>query len=1048
MTFKFHLRLLSILALLCLLGLGCSPRPSSRNLCTNGIGITPIDPSLRPCENDCECNNQNHSGRCVQGRCQSKPREGCEVQGKKQQCLLQVSLGCKVGVQTCQDRGLRSLKWGDCKPFEVVQKEQGGERCGDGIDNDCDGSIDTADIDCQCKLGESRSCGSDVGTCERGTQLCNVLNQWGPCVGEKKPQEEQCDGQDNNCNGQTDEGCGCSPPGRVEPCYTGKPASQNQGTCASGTRICSAQGTWSQCIGEVTPQAEECNLKDDNCDGVIDNTPGHTTNSLQRPCYPHPKGCTRQKDGSYQCVLKSECKVGVQVCLNGNWSLCKGVIAPQTEMCNGKDDDCNGKVDDNLAPEEAPSCPLQAGLCQGARLPTSACQGGKWRPCQRKDYQAHNSLITVQETCDGRDNNCNGKTDEGIVGCLGTLKQVILPHSYEGNLLARSPNQDLYVTHRAQQRIYKLDSCGKWTAFAGDGNIGQRDGQGSQAQFYNPGGIAVDGKGNLYIADTNNHRIRKIDSKGVVSNVAGVGSPGHKDGLAGQALFEFPRYITTDTQNNLYVIDSRGIRKISQGRVSTLVSPQGSPLNYPSSIVVDSKGFLYVADSGSSLIRKISPKGQVSTLSGTGSNQRKDGNLQQASFHTPTLLAWGSNPNLLYVVEVPFGPESSAIRQIDLKHKAVTTLYTSSQTGRSKIPKIISGFALDKKDNFLFITNDGVKTLPRTNPAKSSSICVTTLAGSGTPGSIDQTGDKAQLNLPHSLTIGPKGILYVTDQRNHRVRSIDSTGKVATVAGSLSPGSHDGQGTFAAFSSPSGIVWAGKNLLYLVDTGNTTIRSVSSQGLVKTIIKLTNTTSFQLPLGIIHHPKHHLIVADSGRKQLLTINEKGNVQVFAGDGVCPFVDGKHINCFKNGPVEQARFAGPSSLATDPQGNIYVGDTYEPRIRKIDTNGIVTTFAGTGKPGFKDGPGTIAQFAQPEGLAFGADGFLYVVDTLNHRIRRIAPNGEVTTVAGTGAFGRQNGAGNLATFRSPSGIAFDSQGAIYIADSLNHTIRKLVFQGLQ
>ena len=324
----------------------------------------------------------------------------------------------------------------------------------------------------------------------------------------------------------------------------------------------------------------------------------------------------------------------------------------------------------------------------------------------------------------------------------------------------------------------------------------------------------------------------------------------------------------------------------------------------------------------------------------------------------------------------------------------------------------------------------------------SLSTTVTTLAGTGSSGSSNGTGTSASFDLPVGITTD--GInLFVTDFRNCLIRQIViSTGVVTTLAGTGSPGSANGTGTSASFNGPLGITTDGTNL-YLSDPGNHLIRQiVISTGVVTTLAGTgssgeangTGTSaSFNEPLGITTDGTN-LYVADFANHLIR--------QIVISTGVVTTIAGTGSNGSANGTGTSASFSQPQGITTDGI-NLFVGDTTNHLIRQIViSTGVVTTLAGTaGSYGSANGTGTSASFYYPYGST--TDGTnLYVVDFENHLIRQIViSTGVVTTVAGTGSSGSANGTGTSASFYGPQYITTDGTN-LYVPDYFSHLIRKI------
>lgn len=322
----------------------------------------------------------------------------------------------------------------------------------------------------------------------------------------------------------------------------------------------------------------------------------------------------------------------------------------------------------------------------------------------------------------------------------------------------------------------------------------------------------------------------------------------------------------------------------------------------------------------------------------------------------------------------------------------------------------------------------------------------TTLGGSVlTTGSTDGPAAVALFNDPAGLAIDAGGNVYVADNANHAIRKLSSSGIVTTIAGRASQaGSANGSGTNAFFNNPSGIALASNGALYVSDTGNNTIRSVSTNGVVATLAGFagqsgtTNGTGtlarFNAPLGIAVDNAGIIYVADSGNHTIRKVTPAGVVSTLAGS---PAVWGS-----TDGAAGAALFNCPVGVVVDSNGNIFVSDANNYTIRKITPAGVVSTWAGlAGVEGAVDGMGNAARFGKPAELKIDRQNNLYVADSFNCVIRRITTNGVVTTVAGlAGAGGSEDGLGAQARFFNPYGLAIDHNGNLRVSDTYNETIR--------
>jgi len=321
-------------------------------------------------------------------------------------------------------------------------------------------------------------------------------------------------------------------------------------------------------------------------------------------------------------------------------------------------------------------------------------------------------------------------------------------------------------------------------------------------------------------------------------------------------------------------------------------------------------------------------------------------------------------------------------------------------------------------------------------------VTVSTLAGSGTNGSAD--GTPGQFFYPSADACDGEGNVYVADTYNNSIRKITPAGVVSTLAGGAQ-GFVDGNGTAAKFSSPTGVACDGQGNIYVADAGNNSIRMITPAGAVSTLAGngkqgLVNGTGaaalFFEPTGIACDGQGNIYVADERNNCVRKITPAGVVSTLAGSGAPGFANG-------NGTA--ALFFYPAGIACDGQGNIYVADQFNQRIRVITPSGTVSTLAGSGAVGFADGDGTTAQFNNPSDVASDGQGNIYVADIANRRIRKITPAGMVSTLAGNGTAGYFDGDGTAALFNGPAGVAVDAKGNIYVADRLNVRIRKITVE---
>ena len=607
-----------------------------------------------------------------------------------------------------------------------------------------------------------------------------------------------------------------------------------------------------------------------------------------------------------------------------------------------------------------------------------------------------------------------------------------------------------------------------FTTFAGcaTGGIGSTDGTGAAARFDSPLGVAADLAGNVYVADSENHTVRKITTAGVVTTLAGLaGNPGAADGTGTAARFNTPRGVAVDSLGNVYVADSgnQTIRKISAaGVVTTFAGSAGisgstdalgsaARFKSPFGLAVDAAGNVYVADELNHTIRKVTPVGLVTTLAGSAGNTGSaDGLGGAARFFTPAAVAVDSAGNVFVADTI-----NCTIRKITASGFVTTfaglAMYGGAADGTGSAARFSypAGVAVDGLGN-VYVGDTRNQTIRKVT----ASGVVTTQAGAaGLIGGADGNAAAARFNTPSGLALDATGHIFIADNQNHTIRALTTaTGNVTTFAGSAtSSGDSDGPGSSARFKSPQSVAVDGSGNVYVADSDNYTIRKITPAGVVTTFAGLSGNPGFTdgtgssarllWPHGVAVDGSGNVYVADMGYQIIRKITPAAVVTTFAGT---PGIPGS-----TDGTGSAARFTNPRGVAADVAGNVYVADTQNLTIRKITPSGVVTTLAGlAGSFGAADGTGSAARFAFPLGVATDAVGNVYVADTGNHTIRKISSGGVVTTLAGVaGVSGFADGTGGAARFDQPSGLAADAAGNLYVTDSGNATIRKVTPAGV-
>ena len=317
-------------------------------------------------------------------------------------------------------------------------------------------------------------------------------------------------------------------------------------------------------------------------------------------------------------------------------------------------------------------------------------------------------------------------------------------------------------------------------------------------------------------------------------------------------------------------------------------------------------------------------------------------------------------------------------------------------------------------------------------------LTASTFAGS-TEGYVDGDISIATFNRPTGIATDAAGNIYVTEYGNHTVRKITPAGQVSTLVGGFN-GFADGTGTDAKLFRPTDIIMGVDGFLYVADSWNNRIRKVSLAGVVTTfaggssgfVDGMGNAAKFNKPSGLTTDADGNIYVADLENQSIRKITTAGVVSTLAGG----------TEGYNNGTGSSAQFKDPRAIVLSNNNELMVTDQFGRTVRKVTLAGVVTVFAGNGVSGSSDGVGTSSSFGVPNGITIDNDGNLLVSDRSEHNIRKITPNAEVTTIAGTRSSGSNDGVASQATFYNPAGMLVTADGTIYIADYDNHRIRVL------
>jgi sugar lactone lactonase YvrE len=656
-------------------------------------------------------------------------------------------------------------------------------------------------------------------------------------------------------------------------------------------------------------------------------------------------------------------------------------------------------------------------------------------------------------------------------GALATTQAIHSPQS-----VVSDGAGGFYIACFYQSTVYRVSEDGKIRLIAGNGRNGYSGDSGlaTSAQLYNPAGLAIDSVGNLFFADFSSSRIRKISTSGIITTVAGNGSIGFSGdgGPATSAQLNYPRGVAVDSAGNLFIADmvNNIIRKVSpSGIISTLAGkavegiggfagysgdegPATSALlYYPSAVTTDSDGNLFIADRGNLRIRKVSPSGIITTVAGNGSEGYggDGGPATSAQLKSPYGMAVDSAGDLFIL-----DSDNHCIRKVS--SGIITTVAGNGSKGyggdggpatSAQLNKPL-GAALDSSGNLYIADSENC----RVRKVSSSGI-ITTVAGNGF---VTFSGDGgpavlAQLKNPIAVAVDTAGNLFITDEANRRIRKVSASGIITTVAGNGNWGiSGDGGPATSAMLTPFGIAVDSAGNLFIVDNNAYRIRKVSASGIITTVVGYgysgfkgdggpATSAQLQNPFGLAVDSAGNLFIADTMNRRIRKVSS-GIITTVVGNGM-------QGNGGDGGPATSAQLNYPVGVAVDSTGNLFIADAWCPCIRKVSPSGIITTVAGNGSTGYggDGGPATSAQLQSPFGIAVDTAGNLFIADTDGHRIRQVSSSGIITTIAGTGISGYSGDGRSAASAQlySPYGVAVDAAGNLFIADLYNDRVRKVI-----
>jgi uncharacterized protein (TIGR03437 family) len=586
------------------------------------------------------------------------------------------------------------------------------------------------------------------------------------------------------------------------------------------------------------------------------------------------------------------------------------------------------------------------------------------------------------------------------------------------------------------------------------------------ASIGDPTRLATDAAGNVYFGSL--HSVFRVDAGGTLTRVAGNGRPGNSGdgGPAAAAQLSFPMGLAADTAGNLFVADRDAsvVRKIAANGIITTVAGSGTPgfagdggaatsaqINGPYGVAVGAGGSLYIADTGNNVVRKVSPDGAIRTVAGTGTRGYlgDGGAALSAWLNAPEAVAVDAEGNL-YIADTFNG----RIRRVGTDG-VIDTVAGVGSTGiysgdggpaRSAAISLPTDVALDGAGT-LYLADFG-----NTRVRMVSGGIITTVAGqtNGAPLTEGQAAVNARLEGPTGVSVDSGGNIYFVEAGigsgtglavgDYRVWKVSTAGIIGTLAGNGIP-NYSGEGvapTAAQLNGPAGVAVSRFGVIYIADTQNQRVRATSTAGGYALVTLAGNGTpgfngeiilprdaQLNRPLGVAADDAGNWYVADTANNRVRKVQPGGNLFTIAGNGNASYYgDG--------GQGTKASVNQPEGVAADALGNVYIADTLDNAIRKVTPDGVITTLAGTGTPGYSGdgGPANVARLTQPRGVAVDSAGNVYVADSGNNQVRRIDARGTITTVDTGGSLS------------DPRGVAVDRAGNLYIADTGNRVVRRV------